>query len=210
MGLIALLGEAYGSEAIAHFAETLSPTSANGEARVATLEVKEFPPVTYASSRAHGLSIQFERGSCQAIDIYNEGAAKGWSSYSDLPLTMTLIPTANAPGERKLLKLEASMTGTDFVSLLGEPSRKGGGEPLRGGGASGLGPGAWMEWRGLSISEGPEDGKDASKLVDLMVELKGPDARGAQRWDKEKGGQAKWGILTISLAAPSQQQTTNT
>lgn len=187
MSLVTLLGQPQGSDEVSRFVTSLS----SDEAGDVELAVKEYPPVTYASSQEHGISLQFEQGRCQAIDLYNEGAAKGWKCFPKLPWTLT----TSVSDKEQMLVIEAHTTGTDFVSILGEPSRKGGGEPLQGGGASGLGPGAWMEWQKLTLAP------PSTVKVDLMVELKGPDARGAQRWDKEKGGKAAWGVITLSLAS---------
>ena len=65
-------------------------------------------------------------------------------------------------------------TGKDFVKVLGEPDRKGGGA-----GPSSGSIGIWCEWS--------KDG--------LMVEFGGDEARGPQAW--ERGKDEVWKVITL-------------
>jgi hypothetical protein len=153
---------------------------------------KDFKTVSYRSSQSHGVSLQFEQDDskskwiCKAIDIYNKDAVKGWSCFPRLPVHVTLL---DQDGSTFVLNLTADTTGIDLVKELGEPSRKGGGEPMKGGGASGLGPGAWMEWN-LKYND---------RQIQVMIEMAGQEARGKDRWEKERAGIAKWGICTFAI-----------
>jgi hypothetical protein len=156
------------------------------------LTVKDFKSVSYRSSQEHGLSLQYEQQPssnkwiCRAVDVYNEGAVKGWSAFTQLPIEVDL---SNQDGKELRLLLHKDTKGVDIVQQLGEPDRTGGGEPMKGGGASGLGPGAWMEWK--------HSHKD--REIDVMIELAGQEARGSDRWEKERAGSASWGICTFGL-----------
>lgn len=151
---------------------------------------KDFKKVSYHSSQSKGISLQSEESSgvhkCKAIDIYNEDGVKGWSAFTGLPLKLT--HTTQDGGERTLI-LTVDTRGADIVSQLGEPDRKGGGEPMKGGGASGFGPGVWMEW---SLQH-------RSRSILIMIELSGLEARGQDRWEKQRAGSARWGVCTVSL-----------
>lgn len=154
---------------------------------------KDFQSVSYRSSKEHGLSLQFEekKGSsssslvCNAVDVYNSNALKGWSCFSRLPIE---VGVKRQDGSTRSLLLETDTTGVDIVRQLKEPDRRGGGEPMKGGGASGLGPSAWMEWNVLY----------EEKEISIMIELAGQEARGRNRWEKEQAGSARWGICTFS------------
>lgn len=124
---------------------------------------------------------------CKAIDVYNSDAVKGWSCFSRLPIEMAV---KRQDGSLITFLLEKETTGKDIVQQLGEPDRKGGGEPLKGGGASGLGPGAWMEWK-VHYKK---------RTVLIMIELAGLEARGRNRWEKEQAGSARWGVCTFFSA----------
>jgi hypothetical protein len=162
---------------------------------------KDFSSISYRSSQAHGVSLQCsnqqknddETCKCKAVDIYNEGGVKGWSCFSRLPVEVAaLLPSSseNAIESMASLHLTTSTTGIDLVKQLGEPHRKGGGEPMKGGGASGLGPGAWMEW----------NARYQGKAIQIMIEMAGQEARGRDRWEKEQAGKARWGVCTFALA----------
>jgi hypothetical protein len=158
------------------------------------LKKKNFKSVSYQSAQQHGLSLQYEQQPasnewiCKAIDLYNNGAVKGWSAFTRLPIAIAL---SNEDGEELNLRLEKNTSGVDIVKQLGEPDRTGGGEPLKGGGASGLGPGAWMEWKL----------KYGDRKTDVMIEMAGQEARGRDRWEKERAGSALWGICTFASAS---------
>jgi hypothetical protein len=170
------------------------------------------PATSYRNARAAGVSFQFqadgtaptdEAWRCTAIDVYNAEAqqaadkrkrAPQWGVCPLLPLRLELRDIKRPSGAETSatagsLDVTATSTGGDFVAALGEPSRKGGGEALAAGGASGLGPGAWLEW----------EGEAEGRRVTLMVELVGEGAKGAGRWEKDKAGKAMWGVLTIAL-----------
>jgi len=66
------------------------------------------------------------------------------------------------------------MVGKEFIALLGEPNRKGGGA-----GPSSGSIGIWVEWT--------RDG--------LMVEFGGEESRGPQAW--ERGKDAPWKVISI-------------
>lgn len=161
------------------------------------LERKDLGPVSYLNALQHGVSLQFEQSNkeaaddgtwtCQAVDVYNEGYDRRWKVFAGLPLLLSW----RRESKEMTLTLASETTGADLVSVLGEPTRKGGGEALKGGGASGLGPGAWMEWTATMHD----------RRFNLMVELMGTDVRGAGRWEKDKGGAAVWGVCTLSLAS---------
>jgi hypothetical protein len=106
--------------------------------------------------------------SLQSMDIYNNSAAsrREKRSYSSFPLLPMRITTATGGH----LDIGGTTSGRDFVDVLGEPPRKGGGE----GPSSGLN--IWCEW--------PQHG--------LMVEF---GATGPQAW--EKGKDAAWKCITI-------------
>lgn len=150
------------------------------------LSRRDLAPVSYHSLPSHGVSLQYEGGECRAVDVYNEGAVKGWSCFSRLPLNASL---RSCEGAMLSLHLDTSTTGAQLVSQLGEPYRKGGGEPMKGGGASGLGPGAWMEW----------NMEHEGRPIQVMVEMAGQAARGLDRWEKERAGAALWGVCTFAL-----------
>lgn len=182
--LVRLLGQSIGSK---DEADTLSSLGID----LSSVTTKTFGQVTYRSASDAGLSLQFEHGQCQAIDLYNEGAVKGWQPFTHLPLSLHFSNTDTQVAQHSLT-LDKNTCGKILVRSFGEPDRKGGGEPLKGGGASGMGPSVWMEWQHARL---------AGRHVYLMVELMGADARGAQRW--EKGAEAFWGICTFSLPPPS-------
>lgn len=160
------------------------------------LTKKDFKSVSYQSAQECGISLQYEQQPdseewmCKAIDLYNDDAVKGWSSFTRLPIEASLM---NEDGKTFTLRLEKDTSGVDIIKQLGEPDRTGGGEPLKGGGASGLGPSAWMEWKL----------KYRGKKIDVMIELAGQEARGRDRWEKERAGAALWGICTFaSVSSP--------
>lgn len=167
--------------------------------------IKEFSSILYQSAEMQGLSMQYEPPRdmnthskhdwiCKAVDVYNENGVKGWRMFPSLPLTLSL-----QIGEKTvILQLSSETSGIDLVSCLGEPSRKGGGEPLQGGGASGLGPPAWMEWR-VKLCYLRAD-HPTQQDANIMVQLAGLEARGPHRWERSKGGTARWALFTIYLA----------
>jgi hypothetical protein len=122
----------------------------------------------------------------ESIDLYNSpsqeekeaeksnGPSKKLSNteYSSYPRYPVLISSSTTPPSQ--LEITSTTTGKEFVSSLGEPSRKGGGA-----GPSSGSIGIWCEW--------DKDG--------LMVEFGGDEARGPQAW--ERGKDARWKVITI-------------
>ncbi|UZJ57111.1 hypothetical protein CBS101457_006431 [Exobasidium rhododendri] len=182
--LIHVLGQAAASPVLGTLLSGL------GEGHI-ELTQKRFGAVSYRSSQSHGISLQFEEVKsewrCKAVDVYNQNGAKGWSRFCALPIRLSF---SGQDDDAISLHLNVNTTGVDLVRQLGEPQRKGGGEPMKGGGASGLGPGAWMEW----------NLKYEGKSVEVMIELAGQGARGKDRWEKERAGGAEWGVATFALA----------
>jgi len=110
----------------------------------------------------------------KSIDIYN-GSETKYATYPGYPLIFS-------PSTTKTVSITPQTSGKDFVSALGEPDRKGGGNgPMSGS------IGIWCEWPKLG----------------LMVELGGEDARGPQAW--EKGKDATWKTITLFAPTPSPQ-----
>ncbi|KAF8261147.1 hypothetical protein EI94DRAFT_1746709 [Lactarius quietus] len=123
------------------------------------------------------------------VDIYNSASSNDLpeetgshrSAYSPYPITPIVIAispeTAGDTVRPSFLNITQSMLGKEFVALLGEPDRKGGGS-----GPSSGSIGIWVEWT--------RDG--------LMVEFGGEDSRGPQAW--EKGKDAPWKVVSIFSA----------
>jgi hypothetical protein len=131
-----------------------------------------------------------------SIDIYNvpepisslkrEGAKLprvaelAFSAHPVSPLTLflTALPplkeVETALARPSSFDVLPTTSGKDFVAVLGEPDRKGGGT-----GTSSGSIGIWCEWS--------KDG--------IMVEFGGDEARGPQAWDR--GKDAVWRVITI-------------
>ncbi|KAF8846242.1 hypothetical protein BDN67DRAFT_960947 [Paxillus ammoniavirescens] len=126
----------------------------------------------------------------EAIDIYNVPSVKlggttrsvelAFCTHPCSPLKISLetsSSSASAPSTdatSSVITVARDTTGKDFVSWLGEPSRKGGGT-----GPSSGSIGIWCEWSKQGI----------------MVEFGGDEARGPQAW--ERGKDAVWRVITI-------------
>ena len=120
------------------------------------------------------------------IDIYNNALSSNptgetgsqRSTYSPYPITPIVIAispeTSGDIARPSFLNITQRMVGKEFVALLGEPDRKGGGS-----GPSSGSIGIWVEWT--------RDG--------LMVEFGGEDSRGPQAW--ERGKDAPWKVVSI-------------
>ncbi len=120
------------------------------------------------------------------IDIYNNALSSNptgetgsqRSTYSPYPITPIVIAispeTSGDIARPSFLNITQRMVGKEFVALLGEPDRKGGGS-----GPSSGSIGIWVEWT--------RDG--------LMVEFGGEDSRGPQAW--ERGKDAPWKVISI-------------
>lgn len=109
----------------------------------------------------------------QSIDVYNaKGSVARGTPYSTFPA----LPIDVFSLENTSLTVENTTTGKEFVHILGEPSRKGGGT-----GASSGSIDIWCEWTKLG----------------LMVEFQS-NARGLQPW--EQGKDAIWKALTVFIA----------
>ncbi|KAH9009554.1 hypothetical protein EDB83DRAFT_2234719 [Lactarius deliciosus] len=120
------------------------------------------------------------------VDIYNSAKSSNLtgetgsqrSTYSPYPITPIVI--AISPETRgdiarpSFLNITQRMVGKEFVALLGEPDRKGGGS-----GPSSGSIGIWVEWT--------RDG--------LMVEFGGDESRGPQAW--ERGKDAPWKVISV-------------
>ncbi|KAF9229133.1 hypothetical protein BS17DRAFT_722533 [Gyrodon lividus] len=133
-----------------------------------------------------------------AIDVYNVPSAKpgktggstrsaelAFSTHPCSPLKIPLEITSNSSSASNAdttpsgISINRDTTGKEFVSWLGEPSRKGGG----------AGPSAgsidiWCEWSKQGI----------------MVEFGGDEARGLQAW--ERGKDAIWKVITVFPPKP--------
>ena len=120
------------------------------------------------------------------IDIYSSTSSSNLagetgsqrSTYSPYPITPIVIAISPETGgdiaRPSFLNITQYMVGKEFVTLLGEPDRKGGGS-----GPSSGSIGIWVEWS--------RDG--------LMVEFGGDDSRGPQAW--ERGKDAPWKVISI-------------
>lgn len=161
-------------------------------------EVKSYSDVVYFNYHKLGLSFQFSRKqtaspnrdqsgdddclSLVAMDLYNapeltssRSTRSPFSSYPSLPLQIPLEPsTGGGSSEQPSLTIIANTTGKDFVGMLGEPSRKGGGTGSLSGSIN-----IWCEWT--------KDG--------IMVEFGGEDARGPHAW--ERGKDTVWKVITV-------------
>jgi len=107
-------------------------------------------------------------------------AELAFSAYPISPLTLPLtVQLQTKEGETAPIRPSSfnvlpTTSGKDFVAVLGEPDRKGGGS-----GPSSGSIGIWCEWF--------RDG--------IMVEFGGDEARGPQAW--ERGKDAIWRVVTI-------------
>ena len=120
-----------------------------------------------------------------SIDVYNHEAAidppssssskpspsrpstkPSFAAFPSYPIRIS-YPSNTIPSTPQTLLVDTKTVGKEFVSALGEPDRKGGGE-----GSMGI----WTEWTGIG----------------LMVEYA---SGGLQAWDK--GGEATWKVLSV-------------
>ncbi|KAI0286923.1 hypothetical protein BGY98DRAFT_1104984 [Russula aff. rugulosa BPL654] len=120
------------------------------------------------------------------IDIYNNlstvksdgktsSRSPAYSPYPTTPIPLTVTPeTKGGTSRPSALSVMRNMTGKEFVTVLGEPDRKGGGS-----GPSSGNIGIWVEWT--------RDG--------LMVEFGGEDSQGPQAW--ERGKDAPWRVISF-------------
>ncbi|KAI9460995.1 hypothetical protein BJY52DRAFT_1261663 [Lactarius psammicola] len=120
------------------------------------------------------------------VDIYNSALSNNptgetgsqrstYSPYPITPIVVAISPETKGDISRaSFLNITQHMVGKEFVDLLGEPDRKGGGS-----GPSSGSIGIWVEWT--------RDG--------LMVEFGGEDSRGPQAW--ERGKDAPWKVISI-------------
>lgn len=97
-------------------------------------------------------------------------------AFSTFPVSPLVLSISHQEGKERPSQLEVlpQTTGKDFVAVLGEPDRKGGGA-----GPSSGSIGIWCEWS--------KDG--------IMVEFGGDAARGPQAW--ERGKDAVWKVITL-------------
>lgn len=141
-------------------------------------------------TRAH---LKDEDLKLDSVDVYNipkaneaaAGAGRAskkselaFASYPMLPITLHPNmdnPVMGPPRPPITFDIKADTSGKDFVSVLGEPDRKGGGA-----GPSSGSIGIWCEW---------------SQKAGILVEFGGEEARGPQAW--EKGKDSIWKVMTI-------------
>ena len=188
--LRSLLGLSPSSSAISDHITRLSRL-VNSVNVAAVAAVKSYPDTVYLNYFSLGLSLQFvptkgykpavgaERAGLEedklvldSIDIYNASTAvKNTSERTFSPYPLIPFTTVLKDGT---LQVAQGTTGKEFVQVLGEPERKGGGS-----GPSNGSIGIWCEW----TKEG------------TMIEFGGDDARGPQAW--ERGKDAVWRVMTI-------------
>ena len=104
-------------------------------------------------------------------------AELAFSTFPVSPFTLSLSaqPPPTAPAARpSSFEIVPTTSGKDFVAVLGEPDRKGGGA-----GPSTGSIGIWCEW----------------SMDGIMVEFGGVEARGPQAW--ERGKDAIWRVITV-------------
>ncbi|KAG1716007.1 hypothetical protein ID866_1172 [Astraeus odoratus] len=131
-----------------------------------------------------------DRLSLECIDVYNGTWASPsnetsprttqptFSSYPSFPLQIPLeASSGNKESRPPFISIATNTTGKEFVSWLGEPSRKGGGVGPSSGSIN-----IWCEWS--------RDG--------IMVEFGGEEARGPRAW--ERGKDAMWKVITLFLS----------
>lgn len=167
-------------------------------------EIKPYSDAVYFNYYKLGLSLQFsptdgykpssqdelknDKLSLDSIYLYNTFRGEGVSKFSPHPVSPILLKLnpnvrdkdgnlLSRPGP-SALEVHKDMSGKDFVKVLLEPDRKGGGT-----GPSSGSIGIWCEWS----KEG------------LMVEFGGADASGPQAW--ERGKDALWKIITVFVAS---------
>jgi hypothetical protein len=135
--------------------------------------------------------LETDRLSLDSIDLYNIPKVKdtskpsparpselAFAAYSH-PFTINLASNIQDKDGKPIdrppsITITEDTTGKDFVSVLGEPDRKGGGA-----GPSSGSIGIWCEWAA--------DG--------LMIEFGGDESRGPQAW--ERGKDAFWRVVTV-------------
>lgn len=168
-----------------------------------TPSVKSFSDAVYLNYLPLGLSLLFTPQSgykpkpnadlseldqdnlvLESIDIYNVPPASrrpepAFSTFASLPLSLSFVAEAKDNDGKVVIRpttliVTPELTGKDFVGVLHEPDRKGGGA-----GPSSGSIGIWCEWS--------NDG--------IMVEFGGEGARGPQAW--ERGKDATWKVLTL-------------
>lgn len=199
-----LFGQHPSSHLIQSYLASLSTSSSSP-----TPEIKSYPDAVYFNYFSLGISLLFKPTNgykpktglsrddlhddklvLDGLDIYNvqppkEGQRKPKQPYSTYPLdsiTLALASVPDKPERAKQFVVKPTTTGKEFVDVLGEPERKGGGA-----GPSSGSIGIWCEWT--------KDG--------VLVEFGGDEARGPQAW--ERGKDAVWKVIT--LFPPSQNST---
>ncbi|KAF8634489.1 hypothetical protein AX15_000927 [Amanita polypyramis BW_CC] len=154
------------------------------------------PQIGYKPTAGSKLSdLNQEKLVLESIDVYNapptissdersssvrsRRAELAFSKFVALPLDLSIQAEVKDKNGKVITRpttitVEAGSTGKDFVGILHEPDRKGGGA-----GPSSGSIGIWCEWS--------KDG--------IMVEFGGEEARGPQAW--ERGKDAVWRVLTV-------------
>ncbi|KAK6907052.1 hypothetical protein I204_00146 [Kwoniella mangroviensis CBS 8886] len=176
--LASLLSQPSSSTSLTSYLQSLSSTSP-----LPVPEIKSYPDTIYHNYYPLGLSLAFHpiKG-LDSIDIYNSSPhpqpkranQKPSPVYSSPPEITLHFPTDSVSlppkkeGEKPLsiprsttFKLLPNSTGRDFVSHLGEPTRKG----------SGGWTGLWLEWSSVELKA-----KEGEVTVGIMVELRDPGA----------------------------------
>lgn len=200
-GIQTLIGLQPNSPYLAAHISALAEKASKRDA--ATPEVKSYSDAVYFNYYALGISLLFkpvggyvlktglklEELQAKAlgldgVDIYNilpptagtNASRVTKSPYSSYPISLIPLDLATIEGKDrpKSFDVTPQTTGKDFVSMLGEPDRKGGGA-----GPSSGSIGIWCEWT--------KDG--------VMVEFGGEESRGPQAW--ERGKDAVWKIMSI-------------
>ncbi|WVQ94569.1 hypothetical protein IAU59_001649 [Kwoniella sp. CBS 9459] len=217
-----------------------SSSSASGlPASVPDPEIKTYPDAVYHNYYSLGLSLFFDpskNNGLDSVDIFNPSpftkpskpGRKPEPTYAPPPTTFmeflsdTLILPPLKKGDEaksisrpKNLSLDKDTTGRQFVSCLGEPSRKG----------SGGWTGVWLEWSPVDLVSRPQrststeqaeqgtiDGAEepvGSVQVGIMLELRDPGAQEKVSEEAKKKGMggvweraAGWSWASVKVFKP--------
>ncbi|OCF32353.1 hypothetical protein I316_06022 [Kwoniella heveanensis BCC8398] len=194
-------------------------------------EIKTYPDAVYHNYYAFGLSLFFDptkNNGLESVDIFNPSpfpkppkpGRKPEPTYAapprltmDFPTDTLVLPPLKQGGETKsisrprIFSLDAETTGRQFVSCLGEPSRKG----------SGGWTGVWLEWSPVELVSTassqpfPKDTGVESETVKvgIMLELRDPGAQEKVSDDAKKKGMggvweraAGWSWASVKVFKP--------
>ncbi|WVF67054.1 hypothetical protein IAT40_001798 [Kwoniella sp. CBS 6097] len=235
-----LFGLPPSSPEITAFLSTMISTSssASSAAPLPEPEIKTYPDAVYHNYYSLGLSLFFDpskNNGLDSVDIFNPSpypkpsmpGRKPEPTYApppqvsmDFPTDTLSLPPLKKGEESKSIprptyfSLDAETTGRQFVSCLGEPSRKG----------SGGWTGVWLEWSAVGlVSNGQQrtaskDGEEQKKTdglqietvkVGMMLELRDPGAQEKVSEDAKKKGMggvweraAGWSWANIKVFKP--------